>query len=162
MATNPAGQVLLCFDGSDPARGAIEKAAGILRERRALVLHVYRPPQELAVPYGGMAFGRPAPAVAKAIMEHAHGVAEQGARLAREAGFEAEPLHVEAHGRIPDTILDVASDRDAAVIVAGSRGLGGVKLALLGSVSAGLLHGTDRPVLVLPPSKATSTPLPDS
>jgi nucleotide-binding universal stress UspA family protein len=151
MAAHPANLVLLCFDGSEPAREAIVKAAGILRERRALVLHVYRSAQELAIPYGGVAFGRETPNIAKEIMEHAHGVAEQGARLAREAGFDAEALHVEAHGRIPDTILDVARDRDAAVIVTGSRGLGGVKLALLGSVSAGLLHGADRPVLVLPP-----------
>jgi nucleotide-binding universal stress UspA family protein len=138
MTTHPADLVLLCFDGSDSAREAIVTAAGVLRERRALVLHVYRPPQELAIPYGGIAFGRVAPDVAQAIVEQAHGIAEQGARIAREAGFDAEPLHVEAHGRIPDTILEVARERNAAVLVSGSRGLGGVRLALLGSVSAAL------------------------
>ena len=42
-----------------------------------------------------------------------------------------------------------AETRDATVIVAGSQGHGGVASVLLGSVSAGLVHHAERPVLVV-------------
>ena len=37
------------------------------------------------------------------------------------------------------------------MIVTGARGLGGARSALLGSVSSGLIHNADLPVLVVPP-----------
>jgi nucleotide-binding universal stress UspA family protein len=48
------------------------------------------------------------------------------------------------------TVLDVASELEADVVVAGSRGRGGLKSLLLGSVSHGLVEHADRPVLVIP------------
>jgi nucleotide-binding universal stress UspA family protein len=45
----------------------------------------------------------------------------------------------------------VASDRHATVIVAGSRGRGGLASTILGSVSSGLVHNAETPVLVVRP-----------
>jgi nucleotide-binding universal stress UspA family protein len=42
-----------------------------------------------------------------------------------------------------------AETRDAMVVVAGSQGHGRVAAVLLGSVSAGLVHHAERPVLVI-------------
>ena len=42
-------------------------------------------------------------------------------------------------------LLQLADEHDAAAIVVGSEGLGAVKSALFGSVSAGLLHHCKRP-----------------
>ena len=44
----------------------------------------------------------------------------------------------------------LAGERDADVIVCGSRGLGPFSRAAVGSTSSGLLHHADRPVLVVP------------
>ena len=42
-----------------------------------------------------------------------------------------------------------AETRDAAVVVVGSQGHGRVASVLLGSVSAGLVHHAERPVLIV-------------
>ena len=51
---------------------------------------------------------------------------------------------------IAAVILAEAADLDADVIVLGTRGLGGVKSLMLGSVSHAVLHYADRAVLVIP------------
>jgi nucleotide-binding universal stress UspA family protein len=47
-----------------------------------------------------------------------------------------------------------ASERRAALIVAGTRGRGALAAALLGSVSAGLVRGAGRPVALVSPRAA--------
>jgi nucleotide-binding universal stress UspA family protein len=46
-------------------------------------------------------------------------------------------------------VLDIANGNDAAAIVVGSRGLGGLSRMLMGSVSTAVVHHADRPVLVI-------------
>ncbi len=53
-------------------------------------------------------------------------------------------------GAVWRTILDVASDVDAELIVIGTRGATAVQSGLLGSVSNAIVHHSDRPVLVVP------------
>ena len=52
------------------------------------------------------------------------------------------------HGRAATAILSIAEDVDAHLIVVGSRGHGPIRSMLLGSVSAEIIGGTDRSVLV--------------
>ena len=47
-------------------------------------------------------------------------------------------------------VVPFAAGLDAAVIVTGARGVGGARSALLGSVSSGLVHNAERPVLIVP------------
>ena len=68
---------------------------------------------------------------------------------AEAAGFTATPVIAEALGPVWQAIVRVADERDAAAIVLGSRGLSGVKAALLGSVSSGVVQHATRPVLVV-------------
>ena len=48
-----------------------------------------------------------------------------------------------------DTLIDIARERDAAVVVVGSHGIAGLRTRLLGSVSRKLVEHCDRPVLVI-------------
>jgi nucleotide-binding universal stress UspA family protein len=76
--------------------------------------------------------------------------AEEGARVAADAGLSAEPLSIQARGRAWRGILAAAREHDVATIVMGRRGIGGAERVLLGSVSNGVLHGADRPVVIVP------------
>jgi nucleotide-binding universal stress UspA family protein len=48
-------------------------------------------------------------------------------------------------------VLDVADEQAASLIVLGSRGRSSVKSMVLGSVTYGAVHDSERPVLVVPP-----------
>lgn len=152
MAVTSADPVLLCYDGSAHAREAIVWAAPLLAPRRALVVYVYRAGGPSSIPIGDVPVGWPTDELEQATLEHAHEITRKGCQIAREAGFHAEPVHEPAHGRVADTIVALARREGAALAVVGSRGLGGVRSALLGSVSGGLLHSGAIPVLVMPPS----------
>jgi nucleotide-binding universal stress UspA family protein len=76
--------------------------------------------------------------------------AEQGAELARRAGFDAE-ARAELSAPTWEGIVDLANEVDAAVIVIGSRGLKGVRERLEGSVSHQVAQNSGRPVLIVTP-----------
>ena len=78
-------------------------------------------------------------AIDKAAEDHATDIAEDGVKLAQAGGLRAEALPVRDAADIADTILETASERDAAAIVIGSRGLKGFKSKLMGSSSSSVL-----------------------
>ena len=149
MTTSPP--VLLCFDGSEGALRAIKNAGRLLGSRPAVVLTVWEAARDLTTldPVGD-AVGRLSGIYAEldaAGLQAASDVAQRGARLARDAGFEPR-TRVEC-GAVWRTIVVVAAQEDAAVIVVGARGLSG-PAAVLGSVSARVSRHAGRPVLIVP------------
>lgn len=66
----------------------------------------------------------------------------------RAAGVECETRLVD--GVAASTLMRVADDVDAALVVVGRRGHGGFTELLLGSVPHALTHHCTRPVLVVP------------
>jgi nucleotide-binding universal stress UspA family protein len=144
------GPLLLCYDGSEDARHAIQRAGELFANRRALVVTVWPP---TVVP-GSLGFSEGAGMVDfaqldRAAAEEAARVADEGVRIAQEAGLRAEPIVVEAAGPVWKTILDIADREFAATIVMGSRGLTGLRAMLLGSVSNAVVHHADRPTLII-------------
>ena len=68
--------------------------------------------------------------------------------MIRESGAQDIQAHLESG--IPDTaIIDLAEELRAGLMVMGSRGLGGVRRALLGSISDSVVRHAPCPVLVV-------------
>jgi nucleotide-binding universal stress UspA family protein len=147
------GPVLFAYDGSEHAKAAIEHAGAVLQHGRAVVATAWTtfegaaPALLLAMPGDMVREG--AQALDDAGRETAEGLAAEGAELARAAGFDAEPRAVSSSGPFFASLLDVAAELDACVIVAGSRGRSSLAAAVLGSVSTGILHHAGRPVLIV-------------
>jgi len=79
---------------------------------------------------------------------HQHRQIQELAERFRKSGVDATALLV--HGKTVDTILTEAADLDIDLIVVGSHGHGAMYQLLVGSISEGVLHGSSRPVLVVP------------
>jgi nucleotide-binding universal stress UspA family protein len=145
------GPLLICYDGSEDAKHAIQSAGGLLAARPALVVTVWQPTASL----DSFAWSGVTPGVVnfveldRAAADNGGRVADEGVRIAQEAGLEAEAVAVKAAGSVWETIVETAEGHGAAAIVMGSRGLTGVRSMLLGSVSNAVVHHADRPTLVI-------------
>ena len=148
--------ILICYDRSEGSRRAIEKAGDLFPGKTAIVLHVWSPMAIIATAYGGAAA---LPAYSDDDLQRAAAaVADDGARCATAAGLHAKPEIAEiTYNGTWRTILDIADEYEAGLIVVGARGLSTFKSAMLGSVSHGIAQHSHRPVLVVPPAVATHT-----
>jgi nucleotide-binding universal stress UspA family protein len=158
FAVNPRGHVetadgplVVCYDGSEDAKHAIERAGDLLPDRHVLVVTVWQPiAGGASLAWAGMTIsGVNSVQLDREAAEEGARIANEGIRIAQAAGLRAEPLVVEATGPVWKTILDLADDHHAAMIIMGSRGLTGMRSMLLGSVSSALAHHSDRPTLVI-------------
>ena len=82
--------------------------------------------------------------------------AEEGVKLAAEAGLNAQPRCRSQVTTVADAILAEANEVGADAIVCGSRGLTGIKSILLGSVSHAVIQHADRPVIVVPSAEVAA------
>ncbi len=148
MSSEP---ILICYDGSQSAEHSFHAAAALLAGRTAIVADI-GPVLTGAESYAAVMPGVDIPLLEQANLADAMKRAEQGAELARRAGFDAE-ARAELSTPTWEGIVDLANEIDAAVIVIGSRGLKGVHERLAGSVSHEVAEHAGRPLLVVPPDQ---------
>ncbi|MFE3452853.1 universal stress protein [Nonomuraea sp. NPDC059194] len=143
--------ILVAYDGSDDAKAAIAYAGSLLKGHEAVVLAVWER-LALASIRGSAGMIAPVDTTAEdaAIQAATRELAEQGARLAVQAGLDATARWEPDSLAVWSTIVDVAEELDATLIVTGTRGQGGVRSLLLGSTSDRVLHHAGRPVLIVP------------
>lgn len=145
---DPGGPLILCYDGSEGAERAIRTAPTLLgRGRPARVLYAYKPTERGLGVAQALSGGRiDAPVHGET---EAHDILDRGLAIARDAGFEAEPLLAVADRRTSELIADTAEDLDAPAIVMGQRGISGFRSAVLGSVSRDVVNAQHRPVVLV-------------
>lgn len=127
--------ILVPVDGSDPAKKAIEFAADWAKHHDAtlLLVHVPEPPvgDEVMVMGGASIYMHATPDELRKVGES---IVEAGVKVANEFGCDKVETAVEI-GDPARKIVGVAKERNADMIVMGTRGLGDWKSLLLGSVS---------------------------
>lgn len=135
-------KVLLATDGSDEATLAASTAAD-LAKATASELHVVHVGEYLPTFFAETEI-EPAQ-----LEREARNLLDEQVKRIEAAG---ETTVTEAHlrlGRVPHEILAVAEQIGAGVVVIGSRGLGGLRRALLGSVSESVVRHAHCPVFVV-------------
>jgi len=143
-------KILACVDLSDSTKIVIEKTAELAKQLpgKVWLLHNALPePDKLEFKVDPI---RAREALAKRFhVEHRQ--IQQLAERLRKEGIDATALLV--HGGTVETILKEAADLSVDMIVVGSHGRGAMFQLLVGSVSAGVLHKSKLPVLVIPTHK---------
>jgi nucleotide-binding universal stress UspA family protein len=159
-----ASTILIGYDGSDDAENAIRRAGRLLGPRQAVVAYVWDSLAELLLYKDIEGITGPMRESARELDEEeadaATNIAERGAELAEAAGFRPVPVVAKGKPKAWPTLLELAREHGAGAVVVGSRGLGFVQSALLGSVSSGLLDRAQVPVLVVPPGDEELPPGP--
>src|SRR5687768_11532302 len=126
-----ARPILVAYDGSDESQAAVRSAAGLFIGRRLVIASVWEPglAMVMATPVDPTGIGYTPPtgeaiaSVDRAQRDHAVAVAEEGVRLAQEAGAAAEAYPVADEVDIARTLAELAVSLEAGAIVVGSRGL---------------------------------------
>lgn len=117
-----AGPVVVGWDGSEGARAAIAAAERLLPHRSLVAVSVDED-HDLPEP-------------------ELPGIAVTHVRVPRGRG--------RAHRVVANALIAAADDKDAAVIVVGSRGRSAAREIVLGSAAMNTLHHSHRPVMVVP------------
>ena len=156
--------ILIGYDGSDHAGTAIRRAGRLLGPRQAVVAYVWDSLAGLLLDMDVEGITGPMRESAQELDEEeadaATSIAARGAELAEAAGFRPGPVVARGEPKAWPTLLELAPEHGAGAIVVGSRGLGSVQSALIGSVSSGLLDHAHLPVLVMPPGEEQLSPGP--
>ena len=130
-------KILLAVDESEHARKVVSAAAELARAGGGTVhvLHVHE------VVFASATVDDDSPEAARRLVDEV--VQELG-----QAGVAAEGSVRSTTAGPARAILEYARDLDATLIVLGSRGLGGLRSLVLGSMPSGAAHHAHRPLLI--------------
>ncbi|MBM9593952.1 universal stress protein [Roseitranquillus sediminis] len=142
-------RILVGYDGSKGAEGALRKAVELAKvcHAQVLVLTVYRHHSLLEASFSMVRPQEPEN-MDDLMRGHATEVADYGKKVAREAGAENVRAFVKA-GQPSRSIIAFAREHDVDLIAVGCRGLGSIEGYMVGSVSHKITGLADRPVLVV-------------
>ena len=146
-------RVLVAIDGSEGSARASEVAVDLAEKFGAhlFVLNVFRgyPEYMTVFPSAPSPSGEAIQAYEEHARKAALEVVERTVSMAEKKGVKARPKTSETIGSVVETITDYAVSEKIDLIVMGTRGMGGFKKMLLGSVSSGVVTHANCPVLVV-------------
>jgi nucleotide-binding universal stress UspA family protein len=142
------GRILLAVDGSDESTAASEAAAEISASTGS-GLHVMFVIPTAENLYGHHLYSRELKqSVREQAEDDVRSFLDEQVGLIEASGGKVEDTHM-AVGRPDAEIVKLAEELGAGLTVVGSRGLGGIRRALVGSVSDSVVRHAHGPVLVV-------------
>ena len=147
-----APHLLICYDGSDRAKHAIEVAGRLFPGAKATVLHMWEPVEHIVARYAVLApyLGEQVDEADAGAKRDSHTVAQEGADLATQAGLHASAESVTLQISVWQAVIEAANQLDPDVVITGTRGLHGIQELLVGTLSHALLQHCHVPVLAIP------------
>jgi nucleotide-binding universal stress UspA family protein len=142
--------IVVGYDGSDQAKAALEVAIGLARcgafGQIVIACGQERPAGWFGYTYRGPAVGQEQfwEDLETQIVKDL----EEAAATVRAAGINAATVCTREHP--VDTLLTVARETGAGLIVVGAKGTSAMRDAVMGSTTMRLLHHAKIPVLVVP------------
>ncbi|KAH6802834.1 Adenine nucleotide alpha hydrolases-like superfamily protein [Perilla frutescens var. frutescens] len=150
-----AMNVLVAIDDSEESFNALRwvlekilKRKSTAEEMVVTVAHVVEPLPRYAFPGGYVV-----ETVSKTQEQNAARILSRAFEMCRDSSLKAKTLILE--GEAKDRICRAVEEMNINLLVIGSRGLGQIKRAFLGSVSDYCAHHAKCPVLVVKPPKKT-------
>ena len=139
--------ILVPLDGSQRAETILPyvEDVALARKSKVILLQVIEPSTTMVTPYDMVPYYDTE--LAERILEEAKVYIKSQQGEFQEKGIQAEAL-VET-GVVVRTILDVAERYNVNLIAMASHGRTGMARVFYGSVAAGVLHATDRPLLLV-------------
>ena len=143
MALTVFRKILVAFDGSPNSKEACEIATILAKgyKSKLTVVHVLPPIAILTVPLREE--------YETSIENKANIEALKMESQLKKQGIEAKTRILRSKDSIASSLIDFSKDEKVDLIVAGTRGLGGFRRMVLGSVSTNLLNRASSPVLVV-------------
>jgi nucleotide-binding universal stress UspA family protein len=145
------GRILLALDGSKEANAAAQAAVEISNATGSelhIIYAVNTEPRMPWMPYLGPGTSDWWEEALREIRRTSRAWVDQQAERIESEGAKVADVHL-VFGKPDEVIVKVGEELEAGLIVTGSRGLGGVRRALMGSVSDSVVRHAHCPVLVV-------------
>jgi nucleotide-binding universal stress UspA family protein len=148
--------ILLATDGSKEAQLAATTAADLASatnsELHLLSVAAGNPDPVYQIHEAGLRYETYEQAL-EAVKGATQEVLDEQVRKVREAGGSVIEAHLRIGERRDRAIIHMAEELGAGLIVMGSRGLGGVRRSLMGSVSDSVVRHAHCPVMIVRPEE---------
>lgn len=145
-ASPPIQRILVAVDGSENSKRAAARAIDIAK-RLGAELHIVN-----VIPIPVLATGAMAPSMETyfdSMEKEGKGIVDEVAAIAQKEGVRVTTVILDNVTSTVYAITNYAEQKRIDLIVVGSRGLGGFKRMLLGSISSGVLNHATCSVLVV-------------
>jgi nucleotide-binding universal stress UspA family protein len=148
----PLKKILVSTDGSENAKRAVTAASTMAKQNGAELLIIHVVSEAVPAQYAPIGINAP---VAD-YTTYFNTIEEQGKTLVSQTVEQAKREGVNARGQVLRTIsstveaiVEASDNEHADLIVVGTRGLGGFRKLLLGSVSSGIVSHATCSVLIV-------------
>ena len=144
--------ILISYDGSPSAKHALAVAAAVMPASRVTPMHVWNPPDPILHDSFGapdVVAGASGRSLEQACLDRAEEVLQKAGRSRWVWARGGRQAQRSRHDSVAATILEVAEELDAVVVI-GNRGATTGQPDVLGSVSHAVVYQSHLPLLVVP------------